>query len=55
MLMRLYLKRKQLDLNHMNSYPLMSDLGDRPDEWLELSGKGTSQLTAEQLDDFVCF
>ena len=27
-----------------NGYPLRDDLGDRPDEWLELMGRGTSAI-----------
>lgn len=29
-----------------NSYPLLSDLGDRPDEWLENRGQGMKRLKA---------
>lgn len=27
-----------------NGFPLLGELGDRPDEWLELRGRGTKQL-----------
>jgi hypothetical protein len=31
-----------------NGYPLRGDLGDRPDEWLELRGRGKARVTGEQ-------
>ena len=31
-----------------NGYPLRGDLGDRPDEWFELRGRGTARVNGEQ-------
>lgn len=31
-----------------NDYPLRGDLGDRPDEWLELRGKGAIRIRARR-------
>jgi hypothetical protein len=33
--------------DYQNSYPLRSDLGDRPEEWLELRGRGTERVVGE--------
>jgi hypothetical protein len=33
--------------DYQNNYPLRGDLGDRPDEWLELLGRGTEQLNGK--------
>jgi hypothetical protein len=30
--------------NYQNNYPLRGDLGDRPDEWLDLRGQGMKRL-----------
>lgn len=30
--------------DYMNDFPLRSDLGDRPDEWLELRGRGVARV-----------
>jgi hypothetical protein len=30
--------------DYQNNYPLRGDLGDRPDEWLELRGRGTAMV-----------
>lgn len=30
----------------MNKWPLLNDLGDRPDEWLELGGRGVGRLAS---------
>ena len=30
-----------------NHWPLRGDLGDRPDEWLELRGRGTTRISEE--------
>jgi hypothetical protein len=30
--------------DYENNYPLRGDLGDRPDEWLELRGRGTARV-----------
>jgi hypothetical protein len=30
--------------DYQNGYPLRGDLGDRPDEWLELRGRGTERV-----------
>lgn len=30
--------------DYQNDYPLRCDLGDRPDEWFELRGRGTEQV-----------
>lgn len=29
--------------DYQNNYPLRGDLGDRPDEWLDLRGRGTER------------
>jgi len=33
--------------DYQNSYPLRGDLGDRPDEWLELRGRGTARINGQ--------
>jgi hypothetical protein len=33
--------------DYQNNYPLRGDLGDRPDEWLELRGRGTERIIGE--------
>ena len=33
---------------YLNNYPLRGDLGDRPDEWLELRGRGTARVGHHQ-------
>ena len=30
--------------DYQNNYPLRSDLGDRPEEWLEARGQGTGRI-----------
>jgi hypothetical protein len=30
--------------DYLNNYPLRGDLGDRPEEWLEVQGRGTERL-----------
>jgi hypothetical protein len=32
--------------DYQNNYPLRSDLGDRPEEWLEVRGRGVARITA---------
>ncbi len=34
--------------DYQNDYPLRGDLGDRPDEWLELRGRGTARVGGER-------
>ncbi len=34
-----------------NDYPLRSELGDRPDEWLELRGRGATRVNIAQTDE----
>jgi len=34
--------------DYRNNYPLRGDLGNRPDEWLELRGRGTARVNGEQ-------
>ena len=34
--------------DYLNNWPLRGDLGDRPDEWLQLRGRGTARIIAEQ-------
>ncbi len=36
--------------DYQNDYPLQGELGDRPDEWLELRGRGIAKLLLEQPD-----
>ena len=33
--------------DYQNNYPLRGDLGDRPDEWLELRGRGTERINVQ--------
>jgi hypothetical protein len=33
--------------DYQNNYPLRGDLGDRPDEWLEIRGRGTERINVQ--------
>jgi hypothetical protein len=33
--------------DYQNNYPLRGDLEDRPDEWLELPGRGTERINVQ--------
>lgn len=33
--------------DYLNNWPLRGDLGDRPDEWLQLRGRGTERLIGQ--------
>lgn len=37
--------------DYRNNYPLRGDLGDRPDEWLELRGRGTERVGKQATAD----
>ena len=40
--------------DYQNNYPLRGELGDRPDEWLDLRGRGTERVekraTADEME-----
>jgi hypothetical protein len=36
--------------DYQNNYPLRGELGDRPDEWLEIRGRGTERIQEQATD-----